>query len=178
MQNLHQLVPLNDFSASIVLKSIYTISSTLPAKLCIYSIKRIQHCQQRQKTRQHQVCMAERIQTSVRVRVRILAAVNLKAIRHRRRQRIKSFSNDLVLVPDPVILVLITHENVSQVRSPCHSYRNHTSDFSNANHRSLAGSQGSQSSLNNSPKRSQQPLKEDESAENQSTFEPLVNLKR
>lgn len=121
MRNLHQLVPLNDFSASIVLKSIYTISSTLPAKLCIYSIKRIQHCQQRQKTRQHQVCTAERIQTLVRVRVRILAAVNLKAIRHRRRQRIKSFSSDLALVLDPVILVLITHENVSQVRSPFHT---------------------------------------------------------
>lgn len=42
----------------------------------------------------------------------------------------------------------------------------------------FSGSQGSQNSLNNSPKRSQQALKEEESAEDQSAFEPMVNLKR
>lgn len=164
-----QLVLLNAFSALIELKSICTISSTLPAKLCIYSIKRIQHCQPRQKTKLlRPECTAERIQTSVPAQVKILD-VNHKATHHRRRQKIKSFSNVLALVQGPVILALITLENVSTI---CSIHKNCLHCIS-----VFLGSQGSQSSLNNSPKRSQ-PLKKEESAEEHPTFEAVVNLKR
>lgn len=111
-----QLVRPNVSSASIARRSIYIIWRILPARICICWNKRIQRCRQHPKMKRRPVCTDERTPISALVRVRIWI-VNRRAIHHRHHRRIKSFSIDPAQGPVPVIRVLTTPENVSQVRS-------------------------------------------------------------